>query len=154
MEQFRKGRRLIALCNKKIQEVQSRLVRLNAERISMLQQIESCDAEIEQLTLILNSHNFAGVFLTRADIFNQRRHNAVLLHQRLQARMERTMHLEDMIEIEHEIELGQRQLAVLKRKEMKFFRWTAQSRQHWLARQDAASEDEIQEVSTTVHVDR
>lgn len=145
MEQFRKGRRLIALCDKKIQEVQGRLIRLNAERTSLLEQIDSCDAEIEQLTLMLNSHHFEGVFLTRADIFNQRRHNAVLLHQRLQASMERTMHVEDLVEIEYAIEQGQRQLAVLKRKEMKFSRWTAQTRQSWLARQDAASDDEIQD---------
>ena len=145
MEQFRKGKRLIALCDKKIQEVQSRLVRLAAERLSLLEQIRQCDAEIEKLTQVLNSHNFEGVSLTRADIFTQRRHNAVLLHQRLLTDMERTMHLEDIVEIEREIVLNHKQLALLKRKEMKFVRWTTQAKQHWLARLDATSEDEIQD---------
>ena len=145
MEQFRKGKRLVALCDKKIQQVQTRLIRLAAERVSLLEQISQCDTEIEKLTEVLNSHNFEGVSLTRADIFSQRRHNAVLLHQRLLASMERTMHLEDVAEIEREIVLNQRRLALLKRKEQKFARWTAQAKQRWLTRLDAASEDEVQD---------
>lgn len=145
MEQFRKGRRLIALCDKKIQNVQSRLARLNTEKLALLEQIRHCETEIAHVTQVLNSHNFEGVSLTRADIFTQRRHNAVLLHQRLQINLERTMCLEDVADIEREIDLAQRQLAVLKRKELKFARWTAQTKQQWLARQDATNEDEIQD---------
>ena len=146
MRQFRKGRRLVALCEQKSQNVQRTLVRLNGQRGKVLEQIIQCDDELRSLGEALISLHIQQACVTRADIFRQRKRQAVLLHQRQQVSLERVILHENLAEIDLDIRMNQQQLAILKRKEMKFSKWVEQDRKQWMMRQDSVNEDESQEV--------
>ena len=146
MRQFRKGRRLIALCEQKVQEVQRSLMRLRAERTRLNEQIRQCENELRSLAQALTGLQINDASVTKADIYKQRKQQAIFLHQRLQVGLERNLHIENLAEIEMDIELMQKQLIVLKRKEMKFIKWTKDGRQQWQMKQDSAADDESQEM--------
>ena len=145
MRQFRKGRRLIALCEQKTQNVQRSLAQLNAQRKILLAQVAQCDFELHSLEQALISLHINNASVTKADIYMQRKRQAIFLYQRQQINLERDLHLEDLSEIETDTQLYQKQLVILMRKEMKFTKWTQQDRQKWLQQQDASSEDENQD---------
>jgi len=146
MRQFRKGRRLIALCEQKVQNVQRVLLRMQSERSKLIEQIKQCDYELEALAHALISLHLNDALVTRADIYRQRKQQAIFLHQRQQVSVERTIHLENLVDIDMDIQRHQTQLAVLKRKEMKFTKWTREGRQKWQLQQDSAADDESQDV--------
>jgi len=146
MRQFRKGRRLIALCEQKVQNLQRVLLRMQSERSKLIEQIKQCDYELEALAHALISLHLNDALVTRADIYRQRKQQAIFLHQRQQVSVERTIHLENLVDIDMDIQRHQTQLAVLKRKEMKFTKWTREGRQKWQLQQDSAADDESQDV--------
>ena len=146
MRQFRKGRRLIALCEQKVQNLQRVLLRMQSERSKLIEQIKQCDYELEALAHALISLHLNDALVTRADIYRQRKQQSIFLHQRQQVSVERTIHLENLVDIDMDIQRHQTQLAVLKRKEMKFTKWTREGRQKWQLQQDSAADDESQDV--------
>ena len=146
MRQFRKGRRLVALCAQKSQTVQRSLIRLNSERNHLIAQITQCDNALRSFSQALISLQINAISVTRADIYQQRKKQAVLLFQRQQASVERSILQENLADLDLDIELNKKQLAILKRKEMKFSKWVQQDRALWLLQQDSANEDDVQEV--------
>jgi len=146
MRPFRKGRRLIALCEQKTQNLQRSLAQLNSLRKKLLEQIAQCESELCSLEQALISLHINNVSVMKADIYQQRKRQAILLYQRQQINLERDLHLEDFSEIERDIQLHQKQLIILMRKEMKFTKWTQQERQKWLQQLDSGGEDENQDV--------
>jgi len=146
MRQFRKGRRLIALCEQKVQNVHRALLRMQSERSKLIEQIKQCEYELESLAKALIALHFQDASVTKADIYRQRKQQSIFLYQRQQVSVERTIHLENLVEIDMDIRRHQTQLAVLKRKEMKFTKWTREGRQKWQMQQDSLADDESQEV--------
>lgn len=142
MRQFRKGRRLISLCEQKILNVQRVMARLNSDRKMLVEKIQQCDTEINSLDQVLRTLQFNDTSVTKAEIFNQIKQQAFLLHQRQSVTLERTLHMENIAEIDNELVLRQKDLAVIKRKEMKFTKWTQQGKQAWMMQQESVSEDE------------
>lgn len=146
MRQFRKGRRLIALCEQKVADVQRALLRMQSERSKLLEQITQCENELRSLAQALIGLHINDARVTRADIYLQRKQQAIFLHQRLQVDLERNLHLENLADLDLDIEQFQKQLAVLKRKEMKFIKWTRDGRRQWQMQQDSVADDESQEM--------
>jgi len=142
MRQFRKGKRLISLCEQKSLAVQRVIARLNSDRKDLVEKIAQCDAELQSLEQVLKTLQFNDTSVTRAEIFSQIKQQAMLLHQRGNVNLERGMHIENVADIDTEIERCQKQLAVLKRKEMKFTKWMQQGKQRWMMQQESVSEDE------------
>ena len=142
MRQFRKGKRLISLCEQKSLAVQRVIARLNSDRKDLVEKIAQCDAELQSLEQVLKTLQFNDTSVTRAEIFSQIKQQAMLLHQRVNVNLERGMHIENVADIDTEIERCQKQLAVLKRKEMKFTKWMQQGKQRWMMQQESVSEDE------------
>jgi hypothetical protein len=146
MRQFRKGKRLVALCEQKIQGVQRVLARLNSERKNLIEQIAQCESEIRSLEQMLIKLQFNEISVTKAEIYGQLKQKAFFLHQRQNAHLERTLHIENLTEIDDEIARHQKQLAEIKRKEMKFTRWMQQGKQQWMMQQESVSEDDKQDI--------
>ena len=146
MRQFRKGKRLISLCEQKIQSVQRVIVRLNSERKNLIEQIKLCESECSSLEQILLKLQFNETSVTKAEIYSQLKQKAFVLHQRQNVNLERTLHCENLTEVDDEIERSQKQLATIKRKEMKFSKWMQQGKQQWAMRQESVSEDDKQDI--------
>jgi len=146
MRQFRKGKRLISLCEQKIQSVQRIIVRLNSERKNLIEQINLCESEIRSLEEVLLTLQFNEISVTKSQIYSQLKQKAFILHQRQNISLERTLHCENLTEVENEIDRSQKQLASVKRKEMKFSKWMQQGKQKWAMRQESISEDDKQDI--------
>jgi len=146
MRQFHKGRRLIALCVQKAQSVQRDIARLHSERNSLIERVAQCEAEITALDQVLATLKFAEALITKADIYKQLKQRALLLHQRHDVILDRTLQLERIEEIDQGIVLCQKQLAKIKRKEMKFIRWMQKGKQAWMEQQESINEDEKQDM--------
>jgi len=146
MRQFRKGKRLISLCEQKIQSVQRVIVRLNSERKNLIEQIKLCESECSSLEQMLLKLQFNETSVTKAEIYGQLKQKAFVLHQRQNVNLERTLHCENLTEVDDEIERSQKQLATIKRKEMKFSKWMQQGKQQWAMRQESVSEDDKQDI--------
>jgi hypothetical protein len=142
MRQYRKGKRLIALCEQKILTVQRVMSRLNADRKELNEKIRQCDIELNSLEQVLKTLQFNDTSVTRADIFSQIKQQAMLLHQRGNVNLERSLHVENMHEIDNEIVQCQKRLAVVRRKEIKFTKWMQQGKQQWVMQQESVNEDE------------
>ena len=142
MRQYRKGKRLIALCEQKILTVQRVMSRLNADRKELNEKIRQCDIELNSLEQVLKTLQFNDTSVTRADIFSQIKQQAMLLHQRGNVNLERSLHVENMHEIDNEIVQCQKRLAVVRRKEIKFTKWMKQGKQQWVMQQESVNEDE------------
>ena len=142
MRQYRKGKRLIALCEQKILTVQRVMSRLNADRKELNEKIRQCDIELNSLEQVLKTLQFNDTSVTRADIFSQIKQQAMLLHQRGNVNLERSLHVENMHEIDNEIVQCQKRLAVVRRKEIKFTKWMQQGKQQWMMQQESVNEDE------------
>jgi len=145
MRQFHKGQRLIKLCDQKTRAEQQVLSRNMRQRQNLLDEIERCKAEIQTLEQIMLAQQLNEVATTRTEIYALRRQQALLLHQRQQLRLEHTMRLENLHDIENEIAECHRQLAFLKRREMKFTKWTHSTKKEWLLQRETMSENEQQE---------
>ncbi len=145
MRQFHKGQRLIALCDKKTRREQQVLSRCMRQKQELLDAIAQCDEELVTLDKVILSQQIHGVATTKVNIFIQRRQQVILLHQRQQLRLERAMRVDNLEDIEQEILQSQRQLAFLKRREIKFTKWTHSSKKEWLLQIETANEHELQE---------
>jgi len=145
MRQFHKGQRLIKLCDQKTRTEQQLLARNMRQRQNLLEEIERCKAEMQTLEQIMLAQQLNDVASTKAEIYALRRQQAMLLHQRQQLRVEHTMRLEDLHDIDNEIAECHRQLAFLKRREMKFTKWTQSTKKEWLLQRETISENEQQE---------
>ncbi|MET3108408.1 hypothetical protein AAKU67_002748 [Oxalobacteraceae bacterium GrIS 2.11] len=146
MRQYRKGQRLVALCEQKIQTTRRIMGRLNLDRKKLLEQIQECETELRTLDDMLTALQFSQTVVTKAQILNNLRQKALLLHQRQTVTLDRTLHLENVTEIDNEIVLCQKQLAAIARKEMKFTKWMKQGKQQWMMQQESISEDEKQDI--------
>lgn len=145
MRQFLKGQRLIKLCDQKTRTEQQQLSRHTRQRQRLIEEIERCTAEIQTLEQLMLAQQLNDVATTKADIYTLRREQALLLHQRAQLRLEHTMRLENLSDIEDEIVQCQRQLAFLKRREIKFTKWTQSTKKDWLLQKETTNENEQQE---------
>jgi|GEM_PF-3390448 len=145
MRQFHKGLRLIKLCEQKTRTEQQVLSRNMRQRQNLIEEIERCKAEIQTLEQIMVAQQLNDVLATKAEIYTLRRQQAILLHQRQQLRLEHTMRLENLHDVENEIAQCHRQLAFLKRREMKFTTWTQSSKKDWLLQKETMNENEQQE---------
>lgn len=148
MRQFHKGQRLIKLCDQKTRTEQQLLSRNMRQRQTLLDEIERCKAEIQTLEQIMVAQQLNDVASTKAEIYALRRQQAMLLHQRQQLRLEQTMLLENLQDVENEIAECHRQLAFLKRREMKFTKWTQSTKKEWLLQRETISENEQQETAS------
>ncbi len=145
MLQFHKGQRLIVLCDKKIRTEQQTFSRYTRQRQELIETIEQIKNEIITLEKIMTAQQLNNVALTKAEIYVQRRQQAMLLHQRQQLRFEHSMQLENLYDVENEIAQCQRQLAFLKRREIKFTQWTKSTKKEWLLQKEVINENEQQE---------
>lgn len=145
MRQFHKGQRLIKLCDQKTRTEQQVLSRNMRQRQNLLEEIERCKDELQTLEQLMIAQQLNDITSTKAEIYALRRQQAVLLHQRQQLRLEHTMRLENLSDIENEIAQCHRQLAFLKRREMKFTTWTKSSKKEWLLQKETINENEQQE---------
>jgi chromosome segregation ATPase len=145
MRQFHKGQRLIKLCDQKTRTEQQLLSRNMRQRQNLLDEIERCKAEIQTLEQMLIAQQLHGVATSKAEIYTLRRQQAILLHQRQQLRLEHTMREENLRDVDNEIAQCHRQLTILKRKEMKFTKWTQSSKKDWLLQKETSNEIEQQE---------
>lgn len=145
MRPFHKGQRLIKLCDQKTRTEQQTLFRHVRHRHDVLEEIERCKAEIRTLEDMMVAQQLNDVATTKPEIYELRRQQALLLHQRQQLRLEHTMHLENLHDIENEIAQCQRRLAFLKRREMKLSKWTHAVKKDWLLKKESANENELQE---------
>ena len=148
MRQFHKGQRLIKLCDQKTRTEQQVLARNMRQRQNLIEENERCEAEIQTLEQIMVAQQLNDVLATKAEIYTLRRQQSILLHQRQQLRLEHTMRLETLRDIENEITQCHRQLAFLKRREMKFTKWTQSSKKDWLLQKEMINENEQQENAT------
>lgn len=145
MRPFRKGQRLISLCDQKTRREQQVMSRYVRRRNDLVEEIKKCEEEIRTLESLIASQQLNAVLATKAEIFVQRRQQVVLLHQRQQLKLDRTMSLENLQEVEQEIKQCQLQLASLKRKEIKFTKWTDATKKEWLMQRETTNELEQQE---------
>jgi hypothetical protein len=146
MRQFLKGRRLITLCEKKTQNAQRIKAQLATQCHELKEQISLCNAELHSLEQALVMLQIQEASVTKADIYHQRKQQAILLHRRAQITLEHTIAVENLEDVERDIKANQKYLAVLKRKEMKFSKWVQHGRKQWIGQQDSVAEDETQEV--------
>lgn len=145
MRQFHKGQRLIKLCDQKTRTEQQVLLRHTRQRQRLLEEIERCKAEIRTLEQLMLSQHLNDVSSTKTEIYTLQRQQALLLHQRQQLRLEHTMCLENLSNVDNEIEQCQRQIAYLKRREIKFTKWTMGEKKEWLQQKEMMNESEQQE---------
>jgi len=145
MRQFHKGQRLIKLCDQQTRTAQQVMSRYVRQQKHLQEEIARCEAELQTLGDMILAQQLNNVTTNRAEIYAQRRQQAVLLHQCQQLRIEHMMRTENLHEVEYEITQCQRQLATLKRKEMKFTQWTRATKKEWLMQRELCSENELQE---------
>lgn len=145
MRQFHKGQRLIKLVDQKTRTEQQVLSRSARQRQNLIDEIEQCKAEIQTLEQIMLAQQLNNVAATKAEIYELRRQQALLLHQRQQLRLEHSMRLENLRDVEIQITQCQRQLAFLKRREMKFTKWTKAEKKEWLLQKETTNDNEQQE---------
>ncbi|MCD6027540.1 MAG: hypothetical protein K0R08_2059 [Solimicrobium sp.] len=145
MRPFHKGQRLIKLCDQKTRAEQQVLSRNVRQRQNLIEEIERCKAELHTLEQLMLAQQLNDVSATKADIYELRRQQALLLYQRQQLRVEYGMRLEDLDDIDNEIMQCQRQIAFLKRREMKFTKWTQSTKKEWLLQRETTYENEQQE---------
>jgi len=146
MRQFLKGRRLITLCEKKTQNAQRIKAQLATQCHELKEQISLCKTELRSLEQALVMLQIQEASVTKADIYHQRKQQAILLHRRAQISLEHTIAVENLEDVERDIKVNQKYLAVLKRKEMKFSKWVEKGRKEWIGQQDSVTEDETQEI--------
>lgn len=142
MRQFLKGKRLISLCEQKNLAVQRVVARLNSERKQVIDQINQCEAEIRSLEDMLRTLQFNDESVTKAIIYAQLRQQSFILHQRQNVILEHSLYVEQIEEIDQQVVLCQNQLALIKRKEMKFTNWMLQGKRKWTMQQESVNEDE------------
>lgn len=145
MRQFHKGQRLIQLVDQKTRTEQQLLSRTNRQKQNLIEEIEKCKAEIKTIEQVMLAQQLHNVAATKAEIYELRRQQALLLHQRQQLRLEHTMRLEDLRDVETRITQCQQQLAFLKRREMKFTKWTKSVKKEWLMQKETTNDIEQQE---------
>ncbi len=145
MQQYRKGRQLVSLCEQKIQDVRRSLMRDNLEKKEIIKQIRELEAQIRDFQHAIVAKQIANGYVTKADIYGQRKQLAILLHQRQQALHEHELLVEDLSQLELTMRQSQKMLSYLSRKEKKFTKWTHLVKQQWGMRQDSAIEEETQD---------
>lgn len=145
MRQFHKGQQLIALCDQKTRSAQQALSRSIRHKQYLLEEIQQRKNELQTLENAIIAQHLHDITATKTEIYTQRRQQTILLYQRQQFRLEHTMLLENLRDVEKEIILCQRQLAYLKRREIKFTQWTQSAKKEWLQQREIANEHELEE---------
>ena len=145
MRQFLKGRRLITLCEKKTQNAQRINAQLVTQHKELKEKIRLLEAELRSLEQALVMLQIQEASVTKADIYAQLKQQSILLHRRAQVTLEHTIDLENLEDVERDLQMNQKYIAVLKRKEIKFAKWTQHGKQKWMLQQDSLNEDETQE---------
>ena len=145
MQQYRKGRRLVSLCQQKIQDAQRNLARDNLEKKQIIEQMKQLEAQLRDFADAIIAQQIANGAVTRAEIYDQRKQLAILLHQRQQAQHEHNLLTDDLSQIEFSISQHQKLLSQLTRKEKKLTQWTQFVKNQWAMRNDSAVDEETQD---------
>ena len=121
------------------------LVRFTQQLNLLQQQQQQYQEQLASIEQMLRSQQLHGVEITRADLFDFRRHQAILLFQREQIRLDALLLDEQIKSVEEELQQCRQRLLFLKRREMKFSQWLQTMRTTWLQEQESTSENDNQD---------
>lgn len=145
MASWRKAQRLVALCEQRKHRVQTEIARIERARQSSLESEAQLEAQMAAVAdLLAEQHARSGV-MSKARLFEVRRHLAVLLSQRNDLRQERAEAVLQTEALQQQAEQQRQNLLLEEKKRNKYQTWIAVQRRLSQLHQGLVEQSEIEE---------
>lgn len=145
MPLWHKGRKLLALSERKTQ-IQQRLLSLQIQAIAKQEaQLLVIENSLRNVQATLKAQRLHSIAMSKAQLFEHRRQQAVLLCEIQKLRLEHLQCTQQCELQKEQLEAIRIRLQVLNHKTMKFERWTQDEKKHWNLQAQSREETEGQE---------
>jgi hypothetical protein len=145
MPSWRKGQRLVALCEQRKQRVQSEIARIERARLQSVALVAQLEAQLLDLNAMLNEHQGHTGVMSKLELYQARRHLAVLLRQKNDLRLERDEAQREVEALQQQSEQQRLALLLAEKKRNKYYDWMVGQRRLARWRQALAEQSETEE---------